>query len=183
MKDFGHSLLSPNEENGSGAFLLKEGLLNFNHGSFGTVPKSVMDEHIRFLYEQEACPEVWFREKYFQYVNQSRESIASLIHARSEDVVMVENASTAVNAILRSFPFEKGDIILVFSSAYKMITETLRFQEFHQGIVTIEIPIAYPVANEEELIESFKEVIAKHAPRVKLCVFSHISSMVCRFHS
>ena len=36
-------------------FLLEDGYVNYNHGSFGAVPKAVMDKHIALLYEQEVC--------------------------------------------------------------------------------------------------------------------------------
>jgi selenocysteine lyase/cysteine desulfurase len=168
---YGHELLSKE-------FLLYDGLLNFNHGSFGTVPKVVMNRHVELLYEQESCPETWFRQTYFPYVNKSRKLVADLIHGCVEDVVLVENASTAVNAILRSFPFQSGDVVLVFSSAYRMVTETLLFQEFYQNVQTILVPIAYPVNGPEEMVQSFKTVIEEYGSRVKLCIFSHISSMV-----
>jgi isopenicillin-N epimerase len=87
-------------------FLLNKGLINLNHGSFGTVPKKVLESHFNFLTEQESCPEVWFRETYFKYINESRKLVANLIKTKTENVVLVENASYAVNSVLRSFPFK-----------------------------------------------------------------------------
>jgi selenocysteine lyase/cysteine desulfurase len=171
---YGHELLE------NDTFLLKpKNLINFNHGSFGTVPKPVMESHIAYLYEQEECPEIWFRQSYEPYLNKSREAVASLIKASSvNDVVMVENASSAINGILRSFSFEQDDIILVFSSAYQMVKEVLNFQSNYQKVKMIEIPLLYPIESKEELITRFKEIIGQYQEKVKLCVFSHISSMV-----
>ncbi len=87
-------------------FLLYDGLFNLNHGSFGTVPKSVFERHHQYLLEQESCPEIWFRETYFKYINSSRLALAGLIRADMKDIVLVENASYAVNSIIRSFPFK-----------------------------------------------------------------------------
>lgn len=87
-------------------YLLQKGLVNLNHGSFGTVPHVVMKRHYDYLLEQESCPEIWFRESYFAHINASRQSIAGLIKADLQDVVLVESASYAVNSILRSFPFQ-----------------------------------------------------------------------------
>lgn len=168
--NYGNSLLASD-------FLMRPGLSNFNHGSFGTVPRTVMERHIALLQEQESCPEVWFRETYFKYVNQARERIAELIRAPLDDVVLVENASTAVNAILRSFPFHAGDVVLVFSSAYQMVTETLHFLNYHAKVETVEMPITYPVASSQHFIDLLTQYLALYEGRVKLCVFSHISSM------
>lgn len=95
----GHRLLSEH-------FLLQQPLIHLNHGSFGAVPKIVLDEQYAVMLEQERCPEEWFRRTYQSYVHAARQAVASLINADIEDVVLVENASYAVNSVLRSFPFK-----------------------------------------------------------------------------
>lgn len=83
-------------------FLLDDSYINLNHGSFGAVPSVVFDAHVSFLREQESKPDEWFRVTYYKLIEDSRNSIAQLINASAEDVVLVENASAAVNSILRS---------------------------------------------------------------------------------
>lgn len=99
MEEFGHDLKKKH-------FLLRDDLVNFNHGSFGAVPKCVMDELIRLLQEVESFPDLWFRDTMYKLEDRSRELVAELIHADKDDVVMVENASYAINSVLRSFPFQ-----------------------------------------------------------------------------
>lgn len=95
----GHRLLSEH-------FLLQQPLIHLNHGLFGAVPKIVLDEQHALMLEQERCPEEWFRRTYQPYIHAARQAVASLINADIEDVVLVENASYAVNSVLRSFPFK-----------------------------------------------------------------------------
>jgi selenocysteine lyase/cysteine desulfurase len=158
-------------------FLLRAGLVNFNHGSFGTVPKEVMNKHTEFLHEQEAFPDLWFRESYYPYQDTSRALIAKLINANIDDVVLVENASYAVNSVLRSFPFQHGDRVLVLSSAYRMVLDTLRFLHQHIGIESVVVDIPFPLINEHEIIDAVAAVL-KSTDSIKMCIFSHISSMV-----
>ena len=87
-------------------FQLYPGLVNLNHGSFGTVPRTVMAAQINFMAKQESCPELWFRERYQLEIINARRSIAALISAEVDDVVLVENASYAINGLLRSYPFQ-----------------------------------------------------------------------------
>jgi hypothetical protein len=54
----------------------------------------------------------WFRGDYAIYVDNSREKVAQYVNAETRDVVLVENASTGVNAVLRSLKFAKGDRVL-----------------------------------------------------------------------
>lgn len=159
------------------AFALYAALVNFNHGSFGTVPSPVIDIHFKYLLEQESCPEIWFRQSYERYVNVARAEIAKLIAAKEEDVVLVENASYAVNAILRSFPYQKGDKILLFSSAYRMVVDTLKYLISTLEVEIVEVSIAYPVLSEDELLQSVEQVLHAH-DSIRMCIFSHISSMV-----
>ena len=44
--------------------------------------------------------------------------IAAEIHAAPDDVVLVENASSGINAVMRSFPWAAGDKILYLNCAY-----------------------------------------------------------------
>jgi hercynylcysteine S-oxide lyase len=97
--NYGKSLLKE-------AFALRTDLINFNHGSFGACPKEVMEKHISFLYEQEGSSEIWFRKTYYDYIDESRKQVAKLIKANVDEVVLVENASYAINSILRSWPFK-----------------------------------------------------------------------------
>lgn len=119
MEPFGHKLLQS-------TFLLQPEIININHGSFGTVPKPVMDAHFRLLMEQESCPEVWFRKTYFEYIDKSRKCIADLIHSDVEDVVVLENASSAVNSILRSYPFKVGALVSLLGIFLDEITHNCR---------------------------------------------------------
>ena len=100
FEKLGHALVEKN------FFLFRKKLVNMNHGSFGTVPAEVAEEQYKIMLEQESCPEYWFKKGFFAYINNSRSLVSSLINADVADVVMVENASYAVNAILRSYPFK-----------------------------------------------------------------------------
>ncbi|RYH20139.1 hypothetical protein EON65_24435 [archaeon] len=114
MEEFGHDLKKKH-------FLLREDLVNFNHGSFGAVPKCVMNELIRLLHEVESFPDLWFRDTMYRLEDRSRELVAELIHADKEDVVMVENASYAINSVLRSFPFQVIAVLWLFVPTYLVV--------------------------------------------------------------
>lgn len=113
---FGHELKEKH-------FLLAENFINLNHGSFGTIPKVVAEAQRKLVLEQgsfwvifaqvvpiylsdtlwtESYPDTWFRESYYDYIDKSRELIASFVNATLDGLVLVENASSAVNSILRS---------------------------------------------------------------------------------
>ena len=50
---YGHGML--------GEFLLDPAYINLNHGSFGTVARSVLEAQQGYVLQQEARPDPWFR--------------------------------------------------------------------------------------------------------------------------
>jgi hypothetical protein len=87
-------------------FYLGEDYLNLNAGSYGTVPRPVKEAQDKFFLMQERHPDKWFRKTMFDYIAQSRGAVARFINAPVEDIVLVENASSAVNSLLRSYDFK-----------------------------------------------------------------------------
>lgn len=111
MSQFGHRLLADK-------FALFEGLVNLNHGSFGTVPRAVIAAQSEVMMKQESCPELWFREWFQPEIVKGRQEIASLINADVDDVVLVENASYAINSIVNSYNFKVTSNITVMCSIF-----------------------------------------------------------------
>ena len=171
--EYGHCLKS--------LFLLDKTKTNFNHGSFGAVAIDVFDAHIELLREQELFPEIWFRKTIYDYNKRSRELIANMINSNIDDVVLVENASSAVNSILRSYKFEANDRVIVFSSIYKMCSDTItRLLSSLMNVTVLEVQIPYPLIDESVLINEFKKCLAEYNSDdgvIRMAIFSHISSM------
>ena len=157
-------------------FYLNESFCNLNHGSFGTVPKPVFNTQCQYFLEQESFPDTWFRQTYYEYIITARESIAQLINADQEDVVLVENASSAVNSILRSLGLVTGDKVLRLSTAYGMVINTLDWLMQTIGIEVIIVEVEFPVIDNSQIIRAVSAALEENQD-VKLCIFSHISSV------
>jgi isopenicillin-N epimerase len=78
--------------------------------------------------------------------------VAALINADSKDVVLVENASSAVNGILRSIGLSRGEGVLVLSTAYNMVCETLCWLETTAGIQQVVVPMLFPLEGPERIV-------------------------------
>ena len=158
-------------------FYLNDSFCNLNHGSFGTVPKPVFDTQYQHFLEQERFPDTWFRQTYYEYIDNTREKIAQLINADQEDVVLVENASSAVNSILRSLGLVAGDKVLRLSTAYGMVINTLDWLVQTLGIIeVIVVEVDFPVVDYSQIIRAVEAALEENQ-EVKLCIFSHISSV------
>lgn len=115
-------------------FYLEQNFINLNHGSFGALPKIVHQAQIDATIEAETHNDRWFRKTFYKRVETSRAAVAALIHADVKDIVLVENSSSACNAILRNMGLSRGDGVLVLSTAYNMVREILVWLETTAGI-------------------------------------------------
>lgn len=157
-------------------FYLAENFTNLNHGSFGTVVRPVHAAQEEFFVMQESYPDRWFRRQYYDALGVSRQLISDFVGAQSKDVVLVENASSAVNSILRSLDLQKGEKVLRLSTSYGMVTNTLNYLSEIVGIEVLVANVTYPIIDDTQIIDAVADVLEVH-PDVKLCVFSHISSL------
>lgn len=96
--------------------LLEQQYVPLNHGSFGVVPRPIRALQREFLDKEEQHPDRWHRFEVLDALRKNREYVAKLINCRDPaDIVFQRNATTAINTILRTFPFEKGDKVLCVS--------------------------------------------------------------------
>jgi selenocysteine lyase/cysteine desulfurase len=91
------------------------------------VAKLVHKKQTELFLQQEAYPDTWFRKQMYDLIYDSRALIANFIQATVSDTVLVENASSAVNSILRSQQFEKGDKVIRLDTSYNMVIRTLDY--------------------------------------------------------
>jgi hypothetical protein len=58
-----------------------------------------------------------------------------------------------------------------------MVVDTLKYLVETIGIEIVQLSISYPLSNENELVVLVKDAL-QHNGNIRMCVFSHISSMV-----
>lgn len=58
-------------------FMLADGYINFNHGSYGCIPKPVYQAQQEFVMQQESRPDPWFRGGYQSIIQSVRAKVAS----------------------------------------------------------------------------------------------------------
>jgi len=159
-------------------FALQPGFTNLNHGSFGTVPLEILALQASFSRIAEGKPDAWFRTDYFEHVDGARKSVATLVNADVGDVVLLENASSAINGILRSaVNWQRGDKVLLLSTAYRMCVEVLDWLVNTAGIELVVVEVKFPYS-QTELLQSVEGALASlHDAQPRVALFSHISSM------
>lgn len=150
-----------------------------NHGSFGTYPTSVGQRLHVCQRAAEARPDEYIRYEIPFELDRSRKAIASLLNIDADEVVFVPNTTTGVNIVLRSLRYEKGDVLLYFSSIYGGCEKTVEYLSESTDVEGEKIELQYPVPD-DVVIKRFEEKLQsiKSEGRVaRVAIFDTISSL------
>ncbi|XP_071477494.1 uncharacterized protein [Diadema antillarum] len=154
-------------------FFIPLDLAYTNHGSYGSVPKSLIKIQQRMLEEMESNPELWYRYKVLDLYKNAAKQVADYAVAKPENLLLIENATTATNSILKSFRFKPGDQILMSNHTYKSVKQTVQVltsQRPDIDVVQIHIPFQ---TTAEEILERHRTALNEN-PRIRLALIDHI---------
>ena len=139
-------------------FLLDPGVAYFNHGGYGACSVEVFDEYQRFQRELEGDPTHFFVRRFEKEMWAAREALAVFVGAAPRDLVFVPNATSALNAVIRSLRIRPEEEILTTKHEYGAILRTL-------GFIRANVVLVEP----DELIENL-------SIRTRAIVVSHVTS-------
>lgn len=154
-------------------FLLEPGTIFLNHGSYGAVPRAVYDAAETWRRKIEANPDRFMRVILPDALRTAATRLAHALGARGEDLAFMDNATSGVNAVLRSLDLVPGDEILTTSHAYGAVSQAMRFVGERSGAIPVAADVGFPVIDEEEIITSME---AHFSARTRLLVIDHITS-------
>ncbi len=162
---------------------LDPSVIYLNHGTVGAPPRCVLEAQQKLRDEIERQPSHFLLRELAGIrlgagggspprLRAAADKVAHFLGAEGKDLVFVDNATTGINAVLRSFGFREGDEILVFDHAYGAIRNAIESAAKIRGasVKVVEFPEAL---SKETLIESVQRSIG---PRTRLAVFDHITA-------
>ena len=127
-----------------------------NHGSYGTVPRPVFDAQVDMLRTAEAHPDSWFRRSRKSLYLIACESVAEFIGAPKEEVVLLENATTAVNVVLRSLKLDRKDGVLATTLAYNACRIAVEMACKESGATCHLMNIRLPITKRESIVKMYR---------------------------
>ena len=126
-------------------FRLEEATTFLNHGSFGLTPVAVLAAQEAFRGEMERQPVQFLNRGALQpRLRAAAGQLAAFLGAAAEDLVFVDNATTGVNAVLRSFALKPGDEVLVTDHTYPAVRNAVRFVCARAGARIVEAKLPFP---------------------------------------
>ena len=139
-------------------FLLDPAVAHFNHGSYGACPVAVFGEYQRLQREVEADPTDFFVRRFDDAMWKARAPLAAFVGAQPDDLVFAPNATSALNAVLRSLRIRPEEEIVTTKHEYGAVLRTL-------GFIRANVVLVEP-----------EEVVASIGIRTRAVLVSHITS-------
>ncbi len=99
--------------------------------------------------------------------------LALTMGAQGQDLVFVDNATSGMNAVLRSLDLGAGAEILATSHGYGAVAKTLAYVAARTGARVTLAAIPFPVAGEEEILAAIAAAFTAHT---RLLVIDHVTS-------
>ena len=144
-----------------------------NHGSFGACPREVLAVQDEFRARMERAPVAFLAREIWSSLAKVKEALGPFLGADPRDLALVPNATTGVNAVLRSLVFAPGDEVLVTSQGYNACNNTARFVTERAGARVVVADVPFPIASPDEVVDA---VLAAVTSRTRLALLDHITS-------
>ena len=154
-------------------FLLDPDLRFLNHGSFGATPKSVLEAQTYWRGELERNPVAFIVDRLPTLQRAAAERLGHFLGTSGDCIGFVENATTAVNAVIRSLDLGPGDEIITLSHVYGAVHNALRFVCRRTGARLRVLDLPFPIEDEEQVLDVLASGLTDG---VKFAVLDHITS-------
>ncbi|MHC4995417.1 MAG: aminotransferase class V-fold PLP-dependent enzyme, partial [Planctomycetota bacterium] len=135
-------------------WLLDPAVIFLNHGSFGACPKVTLGAQRAWQERLERQPVRFMMRDVEDALDETRQALAGLLHAPADAVAFVTNATTGVNAVLRSLTFEPGDEILITAHGYNACNNAARFVAERAGARVAVVQIPFPLTSADEALDA-----------------------------
>ncbi|KAK2151996.1 hypothetical protein LSH36_342g00006 [Paralvinella palmiformis] len=157
-------------------FILSDLLTYMNHGSYGVVARPVHEAKLRKQMLHETSPDEWFRRCYRKDYIANVDEASRFLGAKPENAVLIQNATTGINAVLKSVKFTDKDAILVTSWTYNPVKNIVDWVSEHTGASIVYVDLRVPIKDKQEVIDKYRKVIREHS-NIKLAIIDIIVSV------
>lgn len=152
---------------------LEEDMVFLNHGAYGATPRALFERQNEWRLRMEAQPPRFFMNELPGLIRGAAGAFADFVGAAAERTVLLENATSGVNAVLRSLRFAPGERIVTTDHVYGAVRNTLRFAAERSGATVVEVPVAMPLRAAADAADAVERALDE---RTRLVVIDHVAS-------
>jgi isopenicillin-N epimerase len=154
-----------------------------NHGTVGVVPRRVLAAQQAMRDRIERQPAQFMLRELGPFAGSAASGptlmraaaaeVAAFVGARPDDLVFVDNTTSGVNAVLRSFPLERDDEVIVTDHAYGAIVNAAQYAARTAGAAVRMVEVPYPAFDADALVERLDAAITD---RTRLVLIDHVAA-------
>ena len=126
-----------------------------NHGSFGACPGAVLAVQRAWRDRMELAPVAFLDRELEGHLDGAREALGAFLGADPDGLAFVRNATTGVNAVLRSLRFGPGDELLTDDHEYNATLNAVRAAAERDGAHPVVAALPFPTTGDNEIIDAF----------------------------
>lgn len=153
--------------------MLEDGLTYLNHGAFGAAARPVMAASQAWREQIEAQPSRFLTTELQPLLRRTADKLGKYVGAKGEDIVFLDNATTAINAVLRSLVLFPGDEVLTTNLTYGAVMRTLEFVCDRAEARLLPVHVDYPIVSADDARDAVLDALT---PRTRLVVLDHVTS-------
>jgi isopenicillin-N epimerase len=162
-------------------WMLDPAVTYLNHGTVGAPPRRIIETQRRLQDEIERQPATFLLRELADDTYTGRQTrlrlamkpVADYLGCDAAHTGFVDNITTGANAVLRSFPFQRGDEIVVTNLGYPGVTNAAIYAARTHGIELRSIVLPGPGAEVQAFVDA---VAAGLSPRTRILVTDHITA-------
>ena len=154
-------------------WILDPAVTYLNHGSFGAAPKVVLARQNELRTQLEREPVRFMVRELEPLLDHAREMLAEFVGAEPASIAFVPNATTGVNAVLRSLDLDVHDELLVSSHEYNASRNALDYVAGLAGAKVVPADVPFPIQSPDEV---FDRIMERVTGRTRLLLIDHVTS-------
>jgi len=152
---------------------LQKDIIFFNHGSFGSCPKPILQYQDKLRAQMESQPVQFFVRDYEKMLDEARICMAQFVDADPNCLVFVPNVTYGVNCVFNSLEFHPGDEILITNHEYNACKNIAEYTAQKTGAKTVVAKIPFPLNSQEEI---FHSIMSNVTTKTRAVLIDHITS-------
>ena len=159
---------------------LRPDVAHLNHGAWGAAPIPALDRQTELRTELESDPVDFMLHTFDARLADARKPVGELLGANPDDLVFVPNATTGVQTVLSSLPWQRGDRVVHTDHVYAGIRNQLATLRQRHGIELAEVAVNIPDAALSEVADAVLAAVDA-APTTLLVIDAIASATAMRF--
>lgn len=152
---------------------LRPGTIYLNHGSFGPPPVCVQEARHKWQHRLDSNPMDFLVRELEHELQTVCQTLGSFVGTNGENLILVDNATYAMNVVANSFSLSHGDEVMLTNHTYGAVRRIWQRQCEQVGAKLATINLPPVIESTEQVVDVLTQSVT---PNTRLLVVSHITS-------